>query len=111
MVVAEDGNAKISFNLQGKELVNFGKMSEAFEGCERQYCELSANLTRKCTAAGALVGGSSSCPFSYWFWYSTCRLKMNFFSFFFFPILVEWNCSELWHNVTDLFLSFHCNWI
>lgn len=31
-------------------------MSEVFEGYERQYCELSANLTRKCTAAGALDG-------------------------------------------------------
>lgn len=82
MVVAKDGDAKSSFNLQGKERANFGKMSEAFEGYERQYCELSANLTRKCTAAGALVGGSSGCPFSYWFWYSTCRLKMNFLFLF-----------------------------
>ncbi|GLT56530.1 hypothetical protein SLA2020_295650 [Shorea laevis] len=31
-------------------------MSEVFEGYERQYCELSANLSRKCTAAGALDG-------------------------------------------------------
>ncbi|KAJ6960077.1 vesicle transport v-SNARE 13-like [Populus alba x Populus x berolinensis] len=30
------------------------KMSEIFEGYERQYCELSANLSRKCTAALAL---------------------------------------------------------
>ncbi|KAI9117159.1 hypothetical protein K1719_011325 [Acacia pycnantha] len=29
-------------------------MSEVFEGYERQYCELSANLSRKCTAASAL---------------------------------------------------------
>ncbi|KAH8483627.1 hypothetical protein Peur_064058 [Populus x canadensis] len=29
-------------------------MSEIFEGYERQYCELSANLSRKCTAAFAL---------------------------------------------------------
>ncbi|KAG6742916.1 hypothetical protein POTOM_053860 [Populus tomentosa] len=29
-------------------------MSEIFEGYERQYCELSANLSRKCTAALAL---------------------------------------------------------
>lgn len=32
-------------------------MSEVFEGYERQYCELSANLSRKCTSAGALGGG------------------------------------------------------
>ncbi|GMJ09297.1 vesicle transport V-snare 13 [Hibiscus trionum] len=31
-------------------------MSEVFEGYERQYCELSANLSKKCTAAGALNG-------------------------------------------------------
>ncbi|GMN42192.1 hypothetical protein TIFTF001_011398 [Ficus carica] len=31
-------------------------MSEVFEGYERQYCELSANLSKKCTAAGALGG-------------------------------------------------------
>ncbi|XP_042500313.1 vesicle transport v-SNARE 13-like [Macadamia integrifolia] len=29
-------------------------MSEVFEGYERQYCELSANLSRKCTSAGIL---------------------------------------------------------
>ncbi|XP_028753681.1 vesicle transport v-SNARE 13-like isoform X2 [Neltuma alba] len=31
-------------------------MSQVFEGYERQYCELSANLSRKCTAASALNG-------------------------------------------------------
>ncbi|KAL5582245.1 hypothetical protein UlMin_014687 [Ulmus minor] len=31
-------------------------MSEQFEGYERQYCELSANLFKRCTAAGALDG-------------------------------------------------------
>ncbi|WVZ26040.1 hypothetical protein V8G54_004584 [Vigna mungo] len=31
-------------------------MSNVFEGYERQYCELSENLTKKCTAAGALNG-------------------------------------------------------
>lgn len=31
-------------------------MSEVFEGYERQYCEISANLARKCTAASALNG-------------------------------------------------------
>lgn len=33
------------------------KMSDVFEGYERQYCELSASLSRKCTAAGAVDGG------------------------------------------------------
>ncbi|XP_061372965.1 vesicle transport v-SNARE 13-like [Gastrolobium bilobum] len=31
-------------------------MSGVFEGYERQYCELSANLSRQCTAASALDG-------------------------------------------------------
>lgn len=31
-------------------------MSEVFEGYERQYCELSANLSRKCTAVPLLNG-------------------------------------------------------
>ncbi|KAK8506953.1 hypothetical protein V6N13_089344 [Hibiscus sabdariffa] len=31
-------------------------MSEVFEGYERRYCELSANLSKKCTASGALNG-------------------------------------------------------
>lgn len=31
-------------------------MSQVFEGYERQYCELSANLSRKCTSAGLLNG-------------------------------------------------------
>ncbi|RDX96891.1 Vesicle transport v-SNARE 13, partial [Mucuna pruriens] len=33
-----------------------GTMSEVFEGYERQYCELSANLSRQCTAASAFGG-------------------------------------------------------
>lgn len=33
-------------------------MSEVFEGYERRYCEISANLARKCTAASALNGGN-----------------------------------------------------
>jgi hypothetical protein len=33
-------------------------MSEIFEGYERQYCELSANLSRKCTSILALHGGT-----------------------------------------------------
>ncbi|XP_042490833.1 vesicle transport v-SNARE 13-like [Macadamia integrifolia] len=31
-------------------------MSQVFEGYERQYCELSVNLSRKCTSAGILEG-------------------------------------------------------
>lgn len=37
-------------------------MSEVFEGYERQYCEASASLTRKCTAAAALQGGNLFLP-------------------------------------------------
>ncbi|KAF7123727.1 hypothetical protein RHSIM_Rhsim12G0133000 [Rhododendron simsii] len=33
-------------------------MSEVFEGYERQYCELSANLSRKCSSAGLLLDGA-----------------------------------------------------
>ena len=33
-------------------------MSEVFEGYERQYCEISAALSRKCAAASALDGGT-----------------------------------------------------
>ncbi|KAM0009430.1 putative vesicle transport v-SNARE domain superfamily protein [Helianthus debilis subsp. tardiflorus] len=32
-------------------------MSETFEGYERQYCELSASLSKKCTSASLLDGG------------------------------------------------------
>ncbi|XWS51166.1 hypothetical protein CRYUN_Cryun12cG0153900 [Craigia yunnanensis] len=31
-------------------------MSQVFEGYELQYCDLSANLTRKCTSASVLDG-------------------------------------------------------
>ncbi|KAK8692965.1 hypothetical protein V6N13_070566 [Hibiscus sabdariffa] len=31
-------------------------MSEVFDGYERHYCELSANLTRSCASAGVLIG-------------------------------------------------------
>jgi len=37
-------------------------MSEVFEGYERQYCEASASLSRKCTAASALDGGKQASP-------------------------------------------------
>ncbi|KAK2986884.1 hypothetical protein RJ640_007921 [Escallonia rubra] len=33
-------------------------MSEVFEGYERQYCELSASLSRKCNSAGPLLDGA-----------------------------------------------------
>ncbi|XP_042051927.1 vesicle transport v-SNARE 12-like [Salvia splendens] len=32
-------------------------MSQVYEGYERQYCELSANLSRKCNSATALLDG------------------------------------------------------
>ncbi|KAA8532925.1 hypothetical protein F0562_032958 [Nyssa sinensis] len=32
-------------------------MSEVFRGYERQYCELSANLSRKCNSTGPLLDG------------------------------------------------------
>ncbi|KAK3042365.1 hypothetical protein RJ639_002411 [Escallonia herrerae] len=32
-------------------------MSQVFEGYERQYCELSASLSRKCNSAGPLLDG------------------------------------------------------
>ncbi|MQL95601.1 hypothetical protein Taro_028269 [Colocasia esculenta] len=35
-------------------------MSEVFEAYERQYCELSASLSRKCTSAGLLDGGKKN---------------------------------------------------
>lgn len=34
-----------------------GRMSEVFDGYERQYCEISASLSKKCTSAGLLDGG------------------------------------------------------
>jgi hypothetical protein len=35
-------------------------MSEVFDGYERQYCEISASLSRKCNAASSLQGGMIS---------------------------------------------------
>lgn len=34
-------------------------MSQVFEGYERQYCEISANLSKKITSASALDGGKT----------------------------------------------------
>jgi hypothetical protein len=43
-------------------------MSEVFEGYERQYCELSANLARKCSSTSLLSGqGNFPSFFSIWF--------------------------------------------
>ncbi|KAM7520703.1 hypothetical protein LguiB_019665 [Lonicera macranthoides] len=39
-------------------------MSEVFEGYERQYCELSANLSKKCTSASLLDGDKTCCSFA-----------------------------------------------
>jgi hypothetical protein len=40
-------------------------MSEVFDGYERQYCEISASLSRKCTTAAALEGGKRACASVY----------------------------------------------
>jgi hypothetical protein len=40
-------------------------MSQVFEGYERQYCEISASLSRKCTTAAALEGGKRVCASVY----------------------------------------------
>ncbi|MBA0831256.1 hypothetical protein Goarm_015734 [Gossypium armourianum] len=51
-------------------------MSEVFEGYERQYCELSDNLTRSCTSASVLHGGKSKCiPSSKCSGFSSTELK------------------------------------
>lgn len=34
-------------------------MSEVFNGYERQYCDLSANLSKKCSSALSLDGGKT----------------------------------------------------
>lgn len=53
-------------------------MSEVFEGYERQYCELSANLSKKCATAGVLDGGNWKIPsfFSSYFCH-TSRIQMG----------------------------------
>ncbi|KAK7304650.1 hypothetical protein VNO77_42535 [Canavalia gladiata] len=45
----------IDWNWKGR-VEKLETMSEVFEGYERQYCELSVNLSRECTAASALDG-------------------------------------------------------
>ncbi|KAH6801161.1 vesicle transport V-snare 13 [Perilla frutescens var. hirtella] len=39
-----------------RRLFGGGKMSQVFEGYERQYCEISANLSKKVTSASVLDG-------------------------------------------------------
>ncbi len=69
-------------------------MSEIFEGYERQYCELSANLSRKCTSILALHGGTR------WFsssssYMSHVGLELMIFEAVFFPsVAFVWFLSE-----------------
>lgn len=42
-------------NLNQVVIIFVEKMSEVFEGYERQYCELSTNLSRKCVAAVSVI--------------------------------------------------------
>ncbi|KAI8528522.1 hypothetical protein RHMOL_Rhmol12G0155000 [Rhododendron molle] len=47
------------FHFADKVIGRFeGEMSEVFDGYERQYCELSANLSRKCSSSGLLLDGA-----------------------------------------------------
>ncbi|RVW90454.1 Vesicle transport v-SNARE 13 [Vitis vinifera] len=52
-------------------------MSQVFEGYERQYCELSANLSRKCTAASLLNGGVENLPNGF-YKYLNFQIVLNF---------------------------------
>lgn len=53
-------------------------MSEVFKGYERQYCELSANLSRKCASAGLLpVGGILDSGLSLIFYCSLISLDVH----------------------------------
>ncbi|KAG2399072.1 Vesicle transport v-SNARE 11 [Vigna angularis] len=45
----------IDSNWEGR-VEKLGTMSQVFDGYERQYCELSANLSRQCTGASSLDG-------------------------------------------------------
>lgn len=47
-------------------------MSDVFEGYERQYCELSANLSRKCNSAALLDGGITFYAPRFSFAYAHC---------------------------------------
>ncbi|PWA46471.1 vesicle transport v-SNARE 13 [Artemisia annua] len=49
-------------------------MSETFEGYERQYCELSAALSKKCTSASLLDGAKSKMNFSLHFLFRVLML-------------------------------------
>ncbi|WVZ21120.1 hypothetical protein V8G54_008442 [Vigna mungo] len=48
----------IDSNWEGR-VEKLGTMSQVFDGYERQYCELSANLSRQCTGASSLDGGNA----------------------------------------------------
>lgn len=39
---------------------SIGTMSEVFNGYERQYCDLSASLSKKCSSAVSLDGGKTT---------------------------------------------------
>lgn len=59
-LIVEFGTDRLiwGFHFADKVVGRFeGEMSEVFEGYERQYCELSANLSRKCSSSGLLDGG------------------------------------------------------
>ncbi|BAT79628.1 hypothetical protein VIGAN_02254300 [Vigna angularis var. angularis] len=47
--------AQVARNFPGR-VEKLGTMSQVFDGYERQYCELSANLSRQCTGASSLDG-------------------------------------------------------
>lgn len=70
-------------------------MSEVFEGYERQYCELSANLSRKCSSA-SLVSGQGT-------------LKIQTLSSFHSPLLSFASFSVLRFDVLDCPLCFFCS--
>lgn len=63
-------------------------MSEVFEGYERQYCELSTNLSRKCTSASVLDGGMMQ-------FCSTCNASLFFIFFMLFFLCHGGFCEAL----------------
>ena len=58
------------------DFVEGQKMSQVFEGYERQYCEISANLSKKITAASVLNGGETLFPVIFEF---LVRLYIQFY--------------------------------
>lgn len=61
-------------------------MSQVFEGYERQYCELSANLSRKCTAASLLNGGKINTENLSWFFAFFFAVVLDILDGFFFHL-------------------------